>query len=48
MGATGAVLLSMAIEALEQRGGGRAVVAACGAAGLASALVIETVSGAAA
>jgi acetyl-CoA C-acetyltransferase len=43
MGATGAVLLGMALEALEARGGGRAVLAACGAAGLASALVVETV-----
>ena len=41
MGATGAVLLGMALDALEARGGGRAVVAACGAAGLASALVVE-------
>ena len=43
MGATGAVLLGMALDELERRGGGRALVAACGAAGLASALVVETV-----
>ena len=42
MGATGAVLLGMALDELERRGGGRALVAACGAAGLASALVVET------
>jgi acetyl-CoA C-acetyltransferase len=44
MGATGAVLLGMALDELQRRGGGRAVVAACGAAGLASALVIETIA----
>jgi acetyl-CoA C-acetyltransferase len=42
MGATGAVLLGMALDELDRRGGGRALVAACGASGLASALVIET------
>ena len=42
MGATGAVLLGMALDELERRGGGRALVAACGAAGLASALVVES------
>jgi len=41
MGATGAVLLGMALDELDRRGGGRALVAACGAAGLASAIVIE-------
>lgn len=44
MGATGAVLLGMALDALERRGGGRALVAACGAAGLASALVVESIA----
>ena len=42
MGATGAVLMGMALDELERRGGGRALVAACGAAGLASALVVES------
>jgi len=42
MGATGAVLLGMALDELARRGGGRALVAACGAAGLASALVVES------
>lgn len=41
MGATGAVLLGMALDELDRRGGGRALVAACGAAGLAAALVVE-------
>ncbi len=43
MGATGAVLLGMALDELDRRGGGRALVAACGAAGLASALVVERI-----
>jgi acetyl-CoA C-acetyltransferase len=43
MGATGGVLLGMALDELERRGGGRALVAACGAAGLASAMVVESV-----
>lgn len=41
MGATGAVLLGMALDELERRDARRAVVAACGAAGLAAALVVE-------
>lgn len=44
MGATGAVLLGMALDELDRRGGGRALVAACGAAGLAAALVVEPVA----
>jgi len=40
-GATGAALLVDALDALERRGGRRAVVAVSGAAGLGSALVIE-------
>jgi acetyl-CoA C-acetyltransferase len=43
MGATGAVLLGMALDELERRGARRALVAACGAAGLASALVVERI-----
>lgn len=43
MGATGAVLLSMALDELDARGARRAVVAACGAAGLAAALVVERI-----
>lgn len=41
MGATGAILLGMALDELDRRGGRHALVAACGAAGLASALVVE-------
>jgi acetyl-CoA C-acetyltransferase len=43
MGATGAVLLGMALDELERRGARRALVAACGAAGLASALAVERI-----
>lgn len=41
MGSTGAALLGTALDALEARGGRRAVISLCGAAGLASAMVIE-------
>lgn len=41
MGSTGAALLGMALDELERRDARRAVIAACGAAGLAAALVIE-------
>lgn len=41
MGATGAILVGMALDELERRDGRRALVAACGAAGLAAALIIE-------
>jgi acetyl-CoA C-acetyltransferase len=41
MGATGGVLVGMALDELERRGARRAVVAICGAAGLASAMVLE-------
>jgi acetyl-CoA C-acetyltransferase len=41
MGSTGTALISVALDELERTGGKRAVVAACGAAGLASAVLIE-------
>lgn len=44
MGSTGSALIGTALDELELRGGGRAVVAICGAAGVAVAMVIETVS----
>jgi acetyl-CoA C-acetyltransferase len=43
MGSTGSALLGMALDELERRDGRRAVVAICGAAGLAVAMVIERV-----
>ncbi|MBL8382976.1 MAG: acetyl-CoA C-acyltransferase [Burkholderiales bacterium] len=48
MGATGAVLLGMLLDELERRGGRFGCVAICGAAGVASAMVIERLPGAAA
>jgi len=41
MGSTGSALLGTALDELERRGARRAVVAACGAAGLAAAALIE-------
>lgn len=41
MGSTGAALIGTALDELDQRGGRRALIAACGAAGLASAIIIE-------
>ena len=41
MGATGAMLVGTALDELERRGQQRALVALCGAAGLAVAMVIE-------
>lgn len=41
MGSTGTALLGTALDELEARGARRALVSACGAAGLASAIVIE-------
>ena len=41
MGSTGAALIGTALDELERRGGKRALIAACGAAGLASALILE-------
>lgn len=43
MGSTGSALLGTVLDELELRGGRRAVIALCGAAGLATALVIERV-----
>lgn len=44
MGSTGAALIGTALDELERRGAKRALIAACGAAGLASALIIERVT----
>ncbi|MCB1397504.1 MAG: acetyl-CoA C-acyltransferase [Rhodobacter sp.] len=44
MGSTGAALIGTALDELERRDGKRALIAACGAAGLASALIIERVA----
>jgi acetyl-CoA C-acetyltransferase len=44
MGSTGSALLGTALDELELRGARRAVIALCGAAGLATALVIERVA----
>lgn len=44
MGSTGAALIGTALDELERRGESRALIAACGAAGLASALIIERVA----
>jgi acetyl-CoA C-acetyltransferase len=44
MGSTGSALLGTVLDELELRGGRRAVIALCGAAGLATALVIERVT----
>lgn len=41
MGSTGGALIGTALDELERRGGRRALIAACGAAGLASALILE-------
>jgi acetyl-CoA C-acetyltransferase len=41
MGSTGTALISVALDELERRDGRYAVVAACGAAGVASAVVLE-------
>jgi acetyl-CoA acetyltransferase len=41
MGATGAMLVGTVLDELERRQQNRAVVAICGAAGLATAMVIE-------
>ena len=43
MGSTGSALVGTVLDELERRGGGRAVVAICGAAGVAVAMVIERV-----
>lgn len=43
MGSTGAALIGTALDELDRRDARRALVAACGAAGLASAIVIERV-----
>jgi acetyl-CoA C-acetyltransferase len=43
MGSTGSALVGMALDELERRGARRAVVAICGAAGVAVAMVIERV-----
>ncbi len=43
MGSTGSALIGTALDELDQRGGRRAVVAICGAAGVAVAMVIEKV-----
>lgn len=43
MGSTGSALLSMALDELERRDAKRALIALCGAAGLASAMIIERV-----
>lgn len=44
MGSTGSALIGTALDELERRGARRALVAACGAAGLASAMVLERVA----
>lgn len=44
MGSTGSALLGTVLDELELRGAHRAVIALCGAAGLATALVIERVT----
>lgn len=44
MGSTGTALLGTALDEMEARGAQRALVAACGAAGLASAVVIERIA----
>ncbi|MDE2395166.1 MAG: acetyl-CoA C-acyltransferase [Burkholderiales bacterium] len=44
MGSTGAALLGTALDELERRGARRAIVAACGAAGLAAAALIERIA----
>lgn len=44
MGSTGSSLVGMALDELERRGAKRAVVAICGAAGVAVAMVIERVT----
>lgn len=41
MGSTGGALIGTVLDELERRDGRRALVAACGAAGLASALIVE-------
>jgi len=41
MGSTGSALIGMALDELDRRDARRAVIAACGAAGLAAAIVIE-------
>jgi acetyl-CoA C-acetyltransferase len=43
MGSTGSALAGVVLDELELRGARRAVIALCGAAGLATALVIERV-----
>ncbi len=44
MGSTGAALIGTALDELERRDGRRALIAACGAAGLASAIIIERIA----
>ena len=44
MGSTGGALIGTALDELDRRDGRRALIAACGAAGLASALIIERVA----
>jgi len=41
MGSTGTALIGTALDELERRGARRALIAACGAAGLASAVIVE-------
>jgi acetyl-CoA C-acetyltransferase len=43
MGSTGSALLGTVLDELELRGGRRAVIAICGAAGLATATIIERI-----
>lgn len=43
MGSTGSALVGMALDELERRGARRAVIAICGAAGVAVAMVVERV-----
>jgi len=44
MGCTGAAMVSVVLDELERRGAQRACMAICGAAGVASAMVIERMS----
>ena len=44
MGSTGGALIGTALDELERRDGKRALIAACGAAGLAAAVIIERVA----
>ncbi|WP_461479253.1 acetyl-CoA C-acyltransferase [Pararhodobacter aggregans] len=44
MGSTGTALIGTALDELDRRGARRALIAACGAAGLASAVIVERVA----